>query len=142
MTNEQFELAKRRAWAEYHFRQHGLTDKEVMDFRPLPSENFTEGFVAGVACGGPSPRCRKQTKKRKGLYRTNKEAKAGETIECPVCHTKFTKRQYSQAFCSGQYKDKFHNMRCKDRHRYTYTPDDGMTDRDWDEAFGVAEYND
>lgn len=49
MTDEQFELAKRRAWAEYHFRQHGLTDKEVMDFRPLPSENFTEGFEAGMA---------------------------------------------------------------------------------------------
>lgn len=81
-------------------------------------------------------------RKKKGLYRSNKEAKVGEIIECPVCHTKFTKRQYSQAFCCDQCKDKFHNMRCKDRHRYVDIPDDGMTDHDWDEAFGVAEYND
>lgn len=82
--------------------------------------------------------------KRKSLYKTNKEAKVGETIECPVCHTKFTKRQYSQEFCCGQCKDKFHNMRSKDRHRYSYeeSQSDGMTDHDWDEAFGVAEYND
>lgn len=29
--------------------------------------------------------------KKKGLYRTNKEAKVGEIIECPVCHIKFKK---------------------------------------------------
>lgn len=81
-------------------------------------------------------------KRKKGLYRTNKEAKVHEIIECPVCHTKFEKIQWTQAFCCSQCKDKFHNMRCKDRHRYAESYDDGMTDHDWDEAFGVAEYND
>lgn len=80
-------------------------------------------------------------KTKKGLYQRNKDAKVGEIIECPVCHTKFTKCQYSQAFCCGHCKDKFHNMRCKDRHRYKVDCGDGMTDHDWDEAFGVAEYN-
>lgn len=80
-------------------------------------------------------------KTKKGLYQRNKDAKVGEIIECPVCHTKFTKCQYSQAFCCGHCKDKFHNMRCKDRHRYKVDWDNGMTDHDWDEAFGVAEYN-
>lgn len=79
--------------------------------------------------------------KRKGLYQRNKDAKVGDTIECPVCHTKFTKRQYSQAFCCGHCKDKFHNMRSGDRHRYPESSAVGMTDRDWDDAFGVAEYN-
>lgn len=80
-------------------------------------------------------------RKKKGLYRTNKEAKVGEIIECPVCHTRFQKIQWSQAFCCGHCKDKFWNSK-GDRHRYADTPDDGMTDHDWDEAFGVAEYND
>lgn len=80
--------------------------------------------------------------KKKGLYKTNKEAKVCEIIECPVCHTKFKKIQWAQAFCCGQCKDKFWNSK-GDRHRYDYNPDDdGMTDHDWDEAFGVAEYND
>ena len=39
-------------------------------------------------------------KKKNGLYKINKEAKVGEIIECPICHNKFAKRQYSQAFCS------------------------------------------
>lgn len=63
-------------------------------------------------------------KRKKGLYQANKEAKVGEIIECPVCHTKFAKRQYSQAFCCGWCKDKFHNMRCKDRHRYAETKEE------------------
>lgn len=80
--------------------------------------------------------------KKKGLYKTNKEAKVGDIIECPVCHTKFRKIQWSQAFCCTQHKDKFWNMRCKDRHRYDYSDNtNGMTDHDWDETFGVAEYN-
>ena len=33
-----------------------------------------------------------------GLYKNNKRAKVGDTIECPVCHIKFIKKQYSQAF--------------------------------------------
>lgn len=31
-------------------------------------------------------------KRKKGLYRANKEAKVGETITCPVCHTRFRKK--------------------------------------------------
>ena len=72
-------------------------------------------------------------KKIKGLYKLNKEAKTGETIECPICHTKFIKRQYSQAFCSTQCKDKFHNNRNKDRHNYESLCDD------YDECFNVSE---
>lgn len=82
-------------------------------------------------------------KKKKGLYRSNKEAKVGETIECPVCHTKFIKRQYSQAFCCGHCKDRFHNMRCKDRHKYNDSGDDNLYDSFSDEAMdlGIADYN-
>jgi len=76
-----------------------------------------------------------------GLYKTNKAAKVGTIIECPVCHTRFKKIQYSQAFCCAHCKDKFHNMRNPDRHRYDVLDrNGGMTDHDWDEAFGVAEY--
>lgn len=58
-------------------------------------------------------------KKKKGLYKLNKEAKVGETIECPICHTKFTKRQYSQAFCCGKCKDDYWNAK-RDRHSVGY----------------------
>lgn len=80
---------------------------------------------------------------RKVLYKINKESKCGEVIECPVCHTKFTKKQYSQAFCCSRCKDKYWNDK-GDRHGYTENCDDEslMTDMDWDEMFGVAEYND
>lgn len=74
----------------------------------------------------------KQPKKRKSLYRTNKEAKVGTEIECPVCHTKFIKRQYSQAFCCSQCKDKFHNNCDGDRHRYE-------SSYDYEECFNVSE---
>lgn len=40
-------------------------------------------------------------------YKINKEAKTGAEITCPVCGTKFIKKQYSQAFCCTQYKDSF-----------------------------------
>lgn len=82
-------------------------------------------------------------KKKKGLYRSNKEAKVGETIECPVCHNKFIKRQYSQAFCCGHCKDRFHNMRCKDRRKYNDSGDDNPYDSFSDEAMdlGIADYN-
>ena len=53
-----------------------------------------------------------------GLYRSNKAAKVGAQIECPVCHAKFKKIQYSQAFCCSKCKDKFHNQNSGDRHRY------------------------
>ena len=54
-----------------------------------------------------------------GLYKTNKGAKTGTIIECPVCHKKFKKIQYSQAFCCGKCKDKYHNMVDGDRHKIT-----------------------
>ncbi|MDE6493085.1 MAG: hypothetical protein K2L50_00685 [Bacteroidales bacterium] len=84
----------------------------------------------------------KHKNRKKGLYRTNKEAKVGEEIECPVCHTRFKKRQYSQAFCCLHCKDTFHNRRQPDRHRYADSYDGGLTDHDCDEMYGVAEYND
>lgn len=78
--------------------------------------------------------------KKKGLYKTNKEAKVHTIIECPVCHTKFEKIQWSQAFCCTQCKDKFHNMRNPDRHRYSYDYSydvlDDMVDSDFGEYFG------
>lgn len=80
-------------------------------------------------------------KKRKGLYKINKMAKVGQEIECPICHTKFTKKQYSQAFCSSQCKDRFWNAK-GDRHIYPSYPDSDLGDREMDEMFGVAEYND
>lgn len=78
--------------------------------------------------------------KRKGLYKTNKKAKVGETIECPICHTKFTKKQYSQAFCCTRCKDRFWNAK-GDRHLYADYSDNDLGDREMDEMFGVAEYN-
>ena len=65
-----------------------------------------------------------------GIYKENKNASVGTLIECPVCHKKFIKKQYSQAFCCLQCKDKFHNRHNKDRHRPTKSEreleDDGM----------------
>ena len=49
-------------------------------------------------------------------YTINKSAKTGEMIECPVCHTVFKKKQYSQAFCCSKCKDKYHNSHDGDRH--------------------------
>lgn len=72
-----------------------------------------------------------------GLYRKNKTAKVGELIECPVCHTKFKKKQYSQAFCCICCKDRFHNQVDGDRHKYnnSYIPTgndyDGADDDQW-----------
>lgn len=51
MTTDALDLAQRRAWVEHHFHLHGLSDAEVMEFTPLPSENFTEGFIAGMEHG-------------------------------------------------------------------------------------------
>ena len=53
---------------------------------------------------------------KKGLYHKNKEAKCGETIECPVCHTTFVKKQWQQAFCCKQCKEKYWNQK-GDRHK-------------------------
>lgn len=48
MTKEDIEKAKRRAWIEKNFHDHGLSEEEVMSFKPLPSANFSEGFEAGM----------------------------------------------------------------------------------------------
>ena len=53
--------------------------------------------------------------KRQQQYEYNKAAKTGEIITCPICGTSFKKRQYSQAFCCGQCKDKYWNDK-GDRH--------------------------
>lgn len=50
---------------------------------------------------------------RKRIYLDNKEKKTGETCICPVCKTEFIKKQYSQAFCCKECRDKFHNDRKK-----------------------------
>ena len=57
--------------------------------------------------------------KRKEQYKHNKAAKVGDEITCPICNGKFTKKQWQQAFCCGQCKDKYWNAK-KDRHRAGY----------------------
>jgi hypothetical protein len=52
-------------------------------------------------------------------YEANKDAKVGTEITCPICGTKFIKRQYAQAFCDTKCKDAFWNAK-KDRHRAGY----------------------
>lgn len=76
--------------------------------------------ATGDACGNPYL-CIviKTTMDRNQQYKANKEAKVGETIICPVCGEAFIKKQYSQAFCCGECKDKFWNKR-GDRHRKGY----------------------
>ena len=87
-------------------------------------------------------------------YNYNKSVKTGIEIKCVFCGKIFIKKQYSQVFCSTHCKDHYHNyINVTRRHRIEnfYTKikiaelernvDAGMTDRDWDEAFGVAEYN-
>lgn len=53
-------------------------------------------------------------------YKANKAAKCGSLIVCPVCGTEFVKRQYSQSFCCGGCKDKYHNGRKPNRHKKGY----------------------
>lgn len=64
---------------------------------------------------------RKITKRQKA-YLTNKTAKVGDMITCPVCGEVFKKRQYSQAFCCRTCKDSYWNNK-KDRHRAGYYAD-------------------
>lgn len=49
-------------------------------------------------------------------YEENKAAKVGSTITCPTCGKEFVKKQYSQAFCCLQCKDKYWNT-IGDRHK-------------------------
>lgn len=57
--------------------------------------------------------------KRKITYEANKKAKVSTDIICPICGTKFVKRQYSQAFCCGRCKDAYWNAK-GDRHSVGY----------------------
>jgi hypothetical protein len=75
-----------------------------------------------------------------GLYLENKKAKTGTQIECPICHLKFIKKQYSQSFCSLKCKDDFWNRK-GDRHTYKdhiEKPYDGAdNDQFEDEDLGI-----
>jgi len=57
--------------------------------------------------------------KRKLQYESNKKAKIGEEITCPICSEVFVKKTYQQAFCCGKCKDAYWNNK-KDRHRNGY----------------------
>ena len=61
----------------------------------------------------------KKKSKRKLQYEANKSAKVGTEITCPICGTKFVKRQYAQAFCNTKCKDAFWNAK-GDRHSIGY----------------------
>ena len=52
-------------------------------------------------------------------YLYNKEAATGTNLICPICGTSFIKKQYSQAFCCKDCKNKFWNKK-GDRHREGY----------------------
>lgn len=58
-------------------------------------------------------------KKSKLQYEANKSAKVGTEITCPICKTKFVKRQYSQVFCCSKCKDDYWNAK-GDRHSAGY----------------------
>lgn len=53
--------------------------------------------------------------KRKEQYQKNKSQAVGTIITCPICKCAFMKKQYAQAFCSADCKNKFWNDK-KDRH--------------------------
>ena len=78
--------------------------------------------------------------KTKEQYLANKSAKVKDVLVCPICGSKFIKKQYSQAFCSTRCKDRFWNAK-GDRHLYVDYSDNDFGDREMDEMFGVAEYN-
>ena len=46
---------------------------------------------------------------RKKTYKLNKTLKVGDELTCPICKTKFIKKQWQQAFCCGTCKDKLWN---------------------------------
>ncbi|MBR4591132.1 MAG: hypothetical protein IKO36_10800 [Bacteroidaceae bacterium] len=52
---------------------------------------------------------------RKKMYDRNKSAKCGEQLNCPVCNSIFIKRQWQQAFCCNECKNKYWNLK-GDRH--------------------------
>ncbi len=56
---------------------------------------------------------------RRQQYDANKAAKVGETIICPICGKSFEKKQWQQAFCCNDCKNKYWNAK-RDRHRNGY----------------------
>ena len=57
--------------------------------------------------------------KQKAQYQANKAAKVGSEIVCPICGTTFIKRQWQQAFCCSECKNKYWNSK-GDRHKAGY----------------------
>lgn len=53
------------------------------------------------------------------IYKFNKTAKVGTIIVCPICGETFSKRQYAQAFCCSECKDKYWGKK-GDRHSKGY----------------------
>jgi uncharacterized Zn finger protein (UPF0148 family) len=60
--------------------------------------------------------------KTNARYEENKAAKVGMELICPVCGSRFTKKQWAQAFCCTKCKDTFWNNK-GDRHREGYYED-------------------
>lgn len=75
---------------------------------------------------------------RKKTYLENKSKKTGETCICPVCGSAFTKRQWSQAFCCKECKDKYWNDK-GDRHRSGYHTEYNMKHPERLERIGIYE---
>ena len=61
-------------------------------------------------------------KQFKILYKGNKIAKVGTEIICPICCKSFIKRQYAQAFCCTDCKNKYWNKK-GERHSSGYYSD-------------------
>ena len=76
--------------------------------------------------------------KRKETYLENKKKKVGEICTCPICGEVFIKKQYSQAFCCGQCKDRYWNDK-KDRHREGYHKEYNMKHPERLERVGIYE---
>lgn len=85
-------------------------------------------------------------------YKTNKSAKTGDLIKCPVCGAEFKKKIYQQVFCCSKCKDAYWNK--KDRHkngyyreynkkhpeRYEYLIGLGLTKRAQEENYALYKY--
>ena len=71
-----------------------------------------------------------KTSKRQQRYKSNKTAKVGALIKCPVCGEIFAKRSYQQAFCCTECKDKYWNQKRTDNgyfHRYNAEHEERLT---------------
>lgn len=56
-----------------------------------------------------------EIKAKSSVYLQNKASKIGSMITCPICGSRFFKKQYSQAFCSLHCKDAYWNSCQKDK---------------------------